>query len=168
MNRNAGLPSELHARPDKAEHAHRTKVVELFGQLKRLLQGHGRVHGGHQRGDSVVEDPRGVPSQRAAQADGRHALFRGAPALALALAFLFIRLRYGAERFPYLLDRTDTEIIVIDDTLTKNDCARISEQVQAVVQAHNYSKHTAFRAALFTEEICLTILEKNANGKKRS
>jgi len=97
---------------------------------------------------------------------GMWAAFAVAPALALALAFLFIRLRYGAERFPYLLDRTDTEIIVIDDTLTKNDCARISEQVQAVVQAHNYSKTTAFRAALFTEEICLTILEKNANGKK--
>lgn len=97
---------------------------------------------------------------------GMWAAFAVAPALALALAFLFIRLRYGAERFPYLLDRTDTEIIVIDDTLTKNDCARISEQVQAVVQAHNYSKTTAFRAALFTEEICLTILEKNANGEK--
>ena len=97
---------------------------------------------------------------------GMWAAFAVVPALALALSFLIIRLRYGAARFPYLLEDTDSEIIVLDDTLTREDCARLSEQTQAIMTGHGYPTRVASRAALFTEEIGLTILEKNAKGKK--
>lgn len=92
--------------------------------------------------------------------------FAVTPALALALSFLFIRYHYGAARFPYLLEKTKTEIIVMDDTLTSDGCARLSEWTQAAMQEHGYSARVASRAALFTEEIGLTILEKNATGRK--
>lgn len=97
---------------------------------------------------------------------GMWAAFAVAPALALALSFLFIRLRYGAARFPYLLENTDTEIVVMDDTLTREGCASLSERVQETLEEHGYPRRVAARAALFTEEIGLTILEKNAKGKK--
>jgi len=98
--------------------------------------------------------------------NGMWTAFAAAPALALALSFLFIRYRYGAARFPYLPEHTNREIIVMDDTLTKDGCARLSERVQAAMQEHGYSARVAARASLFTEEIGLTILEKNATRKK--
>ena len=98
--------------------------------------------------------------------NGMWVAFATTPALALALSFLFIRYHYGAARFPYLLEKTKTEIIVMDDTLTKDGCARLSERVQAAMQEHGYSARVASRASLFTEEIGLTILEKNATGRK--
>ena len=96
---------------------------------------------------------------------GMWTAFAATPALALALSFLFIRYRYGAARFPYLLENTNMEIIVIDETLTKDGCARLSERVQAAMMEHGYSARVASRASLFTEEISLTILEKNAARK---
>ena len=98
--------------------------------------------------------------------NGMWAAFAVTPALALALSFLFIRYHYGAARFPYLLEKTKTEIIVMDDTLTSEGCARLSEWTQAAMQEYGYSARVASRAALFTEEIGLTILEKNATGRK--
>ena len=97
---------------------------------------------------------------------GMWAAFAAVPALALALAFLFVRLRYGAARFPYLLENADTKILVLDDTLTKESCVRLSQQVESVMREQGFSSRTANRAALFTEEIGLTILEKNAAEKK--
>ena len=94
------------------------------------------------------------------------AAFAAVPALALALAFLFVRLRYGAARFPYLLENADTKILVLDDTLTKESCVRLSQQVESALREQGFSSRTANRAALFTEEIGLTILEKNAAEKK--
>lgn len=88
------------------------------------------------------------------------------PVLALALSFAFIRIRYGSEKFPYLLEDATSEIIVMDDILSKDSCAGLSEYVQTVMQEHGYPPNTATRAALFTEEIGLTILEKNGDGKK--
>lgn len=98
--------------------------------------------------------------------NGMWVAFATTPALALALSFLFIRYHYGAARFPYLLEKTKTEIIVMDDTLTSEGCARLSEWTQAAMQEYGYSARVASRAALFTEEIGLTILEKNATGRK--
>lgn len=98
--------------------------------------------------------------------NGMWAAFAVTPALALALSFLFIRYHYGAARFPYLLEKTKTEIIVMDDILTSDGCARLSEWTQAAMQEHGYSARVASRAALFTEEIGLTILEKNATRRK--
>lgn len=98
--------------------------------------------------------------------NGMWVAFATTPALALALSFLFIRYHYGAARFPYLLEKTKTEIIVMDDTLTSEGCARLSEWTRAAMQEYGYSARVASRAALFTEEIGLTILEKNATGRK--
>ncbi len=98
--------------------------------------------------------------------NGMWTAFAVTPALALALSFLFIRYHYGAARFPYLLEKTKTDIIVMDDTLTSDGCARLSEWTRAAMQEHGYSARVASRAALFTEEIGLTILEKNATGRK--
>ena len=98
--------------------------------------------------------------------NGMWVAFATTPALALALSFLFIRYHYGVARFPYLLEKTKTEIIVMDDTLTGEGCARLSEWTQAAMQEHGYSARVASHAALFTEEIGLTILEKNAIGRK--
>ena len=98
--------------------------------------------------------------------DAMWAAFAVAPLLALIMSCLFIRLRYGAEKFPYLLDNADTKIIVLDDTLTQDSCARLSQRVQAAMQECGYSTDESNRAALFTEEMGLTILEHNRGRKK--
>lgn len=86
------------------------------------------------------------------------------PLLALGISFLFIRLRYGKEAFPYLLETNGADIIVIDDTLRSDICAKLSEQIYALLCEAGYPKNTATRASLFVEEIGLTILEKNENA----
>ena len=96
---------------------------------------------------------------------GMWAAFAIAPLLTLVISFLFIRLHYGRELFPYLLEAEDAEIIVMDDTLTPDTCARLSEHVDEVLLSHGYPRGTATKAALFTEEIGLTILEKNEKKK---
>lgn len=88
------------------------------------------------------------------------------PALALFLSFWYVRMHYGASRFPFLLENTDMEIIVMHDTLTKDGCVRLSENVQMAMREHGFSTRAATRGALFTEEIGLTILEKNDGGKR--
>ena len=93
------------------------------------------------------------------------AAFAVSPLLALVLSFLFIRLHYGPEKFPDLLDHTDTEIVVIEDVLTEDNCARLSQRVQAEMQEYGYSDRESTHAALFIEEMGLTILEHNRNRK---
>ena len=88
-----------------------------------------------------------------------------APLLALVNSLLFIRLRYGKNMFPYLLGTTDTDIVVMDGPLTPETCAQFSERVDELLHEHEYPKDTAMKAALFTEEIGLTILEKNDKKK---
>ena len=97
--------------------------------------------------------------------NGMWAAFAIAPLLTLVISFLFIRLHYGRELFPYLLEAEDADIIVMDDTLTQDTCARLSEHVDEVLLSHGYPRGTATKAALFTEEIGLTILEKNEKKK---
>ena len=93
------------------------------------------------------------------------AAFAISPIVALALSLLFIRLRFGAESFPYLLENTDTEVIVLEDTLTLDSCEHLSVPVQEAMQDQGCSTHTSIRAAQFIEEIGITILEKNAVRK---
>lgn len=96
---------------------------------------------------------------------GMWAAFAIAPVLALLMTFVFIRLRYGAAKFPHLLENTDTEIMVMDDTLTQENCAHLSERVRAAMLEHGYPEEIATEAAMFTEEIGLTTLEKNKAKK---
>ncbi len=92
--------------------------------------------------------------------------FVAASMLALAVAMLFVYLRFGKENFPFILQNMKTEIIVIDDTLKNESVSKLSEDVGSYLTAHQYSREDANRAALFVEEIALTIIEKNKKAKK--
>lgn len=97
--------------------------------------------------------------------NGMWAAFAIAPLLTLVISFLFIRLRYDKTQFPYLLETEGTDIVVMDETLTPDTCAHLSERVDEALQSHGYPGSTATKAALFTEEIGLTIIEKNEKKK---
>ena len=97
---------------------------------------------------------------------GMWAGFVVAPILTLICALLFVFLKFGKDNFPFLLKNMDSEIIVMEDTLTPESAATLSVQVKNSLQSHKYSTETANSAALFTEEIGLTILESNQPSKK--
>ena len=92
--------------------------------------------------------------------------FVAAPILTLICAMLFVYLRFGKDNFPFILKNMDTEIEVIDDTLSTDNASVLSEKVRNSLESHQYSKVSANRAALFTEEILLTLMEKNKDAKK--
>ncbi|MBQ7679022.1 MAG: hypothetical protein IJT34_04145 [Butyrivibrio sp.] len=97
--------------------------------------------------------------------DGMWAAFTLAPLAALLISALWILLRYGRSRFPHLLAPSDTEIIVLDEHLTRERCGTLSERVQQELQLRNLPSRVVLRAAVFTEEIGLTVLEKNGTGR---
>ena len=92
--------------------------------------------------------------------------FAVAPMLTLTAAMIFIYLRFGKENFPFLLNNMQSEIIVMDDTLSTEMVAALSENVGRSLEEHNYYKADANRASLFVEEIVLTLIERNKNAKK--
>ncbi len=97
---------------------------------------------------------------------GMWAGFVAAPILTLVCAYLYVYLRFGRDNFPFLLKDMETEIEVMDDTLTPETAAGLSNRVKSSLLAHQYMKKTADKAALFVEEIGLTILERNRQAKK--
>ena len=99
--------------------------------------------------------------------NGMWAGFIAASLLTLISAYLFVYLRFGKDNFPYLLKDIDSEITVMDDTLTPDTAASLSASVRKLLSSHNYPKKTANHAALFVEEIGLTILENNKHSKKQ-
>lgn len=98
--------------------------------------------------------------------NGMWAGFVAAPMLALSAAMLFVRLKFGKDNFPFLLKDMETEIEVMDDILTPQNAAALSERVGIILKHHEYPDVTATRASLFVEEIGLTILEMNRKSKK--
>ncbi len=92
--------------------------------------------------------------------------FAIAPLFTLVGAMIYVYQRFGKDQFPFLLKDMETEIIVIDDTLTTEVVSELSESVGNSLLAHQYSGADANHAALFVEEICLTILEENQQNKK--
>ena len=98
--------------------------------------------------------------------NGMWAGFAVAPVLTLVCALLFVYLRFGRDNFPFLLKNMESEIVVMDDTLTPDCASALSEKVQDCLLSHQYPKDAANRAALFTEEIGLTIIEINKRSKK--
>lgn len=99
-------------------------------------------------------------------ANGMWAGFAVSPIVALVCAMLFVYLRFGKDNFPFLLKDMDSEITVMEDTLTPESATVLSIQVAGSLASHQYPKEIANRAALITEEIGLTILENNKQAKK--
>ena len=97
---------------------------------------------------------------------GMWAGFAASPLLTLIAALIFVYLRFGRDNFPFLLKDMDSEIVVMDGTLTPETSAKLAEQVADSVLSHGYSKERSHRAALFVEEIGLTVLERNKKSKK--
>lgn len=97
--------------------------------------------------------------------NGMWAGFVAAPVLTLIAAMLYVYLRFGKERFPLLLD-TGTEIEVMEDILTPETAASLSGRVGSSLLSHQYPKVLANRAALFVEEVGLTVLSRNKQAKK--
>ncbi len=98
--------------------------------------------------------------------NGMWAGFAVAPVLTLACSLAFVYLRFGRADFPYLLKSMDSQIEVMDDTLSPESAVHLSDRVRSSLLAHQYEKKTANNAALFVEEIGLTILERNRQAKK--
>lgn len=97
--------------------------------------------------------------------NGMWAGFVAAPILTLCCAMLFVYLRFGKDNFPFLLKDMESEIVVMDDVLTPKAAAALSEKVGNCLASHQYSKEAANRAAIFVEEIGLTILDHNKQTK---
>ncbi len=98
--------------------------------------------------------------------NGMWAGFIAAPILTLICAMLFVYLRFGKDNFPFLLNDMSSEIIVMEDVLTPESATILSRQVASNLVSHQYPKEIANHAALFTEEIGLTIIESNKQAKK--
>ena len=98
--------------------------------------------------------------------NGMWAGFVIAPAVTLSLAMLFVRFRFGKDNFPFLLKDIDSEIEVMDDTLTDKTASELSQKIGQSLISHDYSKQESMRASLFVEEVGLTVLERNRKAKK--
>ncbi len=92
--------------------------------------------------------------------------FAVAPILALICAYLYVYLRFGKDNFPFLLKNMDSEIEVLDDTLTLQTAATLSDRVESILLARGYQKKAASRAALFVEEMGQAVLDANEGAKK--
>ncbi len=97
--------------------------------------------------------------------NGMWAGFATSPALTLAAMLLFLYLRFGKDNFPFLLKNMDSVIVIMDDILTAEHAAALSEKVEKCLLLHQYPKSQAGSAALFVEEISLTVLERNKKKK---
>ena len=98
--------------------------------------------------------------------NGMWAGFTVAPVIALVCAYGYVYLRFGREKFPFLLEENDTDLVVLDGSVSPETAASLSARVEEALLSHGYAKASAGRAALYIEEICLTILEKNRQAKK--
>lgn len=98
--------------------------------------------------------------------NGMWAAFVIAPAVTLALAMLFVYLRFGKDNFPYLLKDIDSEIVVMDDVLTDITASELSRKIGQSLTSHEYSKQESMHASLFVEEVSLTVIERNRKAKK--
>ena len=98
--------------------------------------------------------------------NGLWAGFVIAPILTLICALFFVYLRFGKDNFPFILKDMESEIVEMDDKLTSESAGKLSDQVKDAMLSHGYQREEALRAALFVEEIGLTVIEKNKQAKK--
>lgn len=97
---------------------------------------------------------------------GMWAGFVAAPAVTLAAALFYVRMRFGKDNFPFILKDMESEIVVMDDRLTPESAGSLSRQVKDALISRGYIRQEALRAALFIEEIGLTVIEHNSQAKK--
>ena len=97
--------------------------------------------------------------------NGMWAGFAVAPVVTLGLAMLFVYLKFGRENFPFLLQDMNSDIVVIDDTLTPENAALLAGRIKDIILSRQYPVEVATREALLIEELGLTILEQNAARK---
>ena len=97
---------------------------------------------------------------------GMWAGFVVAPAVALTTTMLFVFFRFKKDNFPFLLKSLESDIEVLDGTLTPDAAVALSKEVSDSLLARQYPAGEANRAALFVEETGLTILDMNSNSKK--
>ena len=97
---------------------------------------------------------------------GMWAGFVVAPAVALTTAMLFVFFRFKKDNFPFLLKSLESDIEVLDGTLTPDAAVALSKEVSDNLLSRQYPAGEANRAALFVEETGLTILDMNSNSKK--
>lgn len=97
---------------------------------------------------------------------GMWAGFVAAPILTLVCAYLFVYLRFGSDNCPFLLKDMESEIEVMDGILTPETAVGLSDRVRSSLLAHRFTQKVANSAALFIEEIGLTILDRNRQAKK--
>ena len=89
-----------------------------------------------------------------------------APVLTLIISLGFVYLRFGNDNFPFILKSMDSEIDVIDDTLTTENVVALSKKVGNSLEAHQYSPADVARVRLFVEEVGIAIIDKNSQKKK--
>lgn len=88
--------------------------------------------------------------------------FAAAPALALALSALLVRVRYGKAQFPLLLDPSQTrDVAAFDLALSVESVMRLRDDVEGWLRSHRVSEPTTFRVMLLVEEVCLLIAQRN-------
>ena len=98
--------------------------------------------------------------------NGMWAGFVVSPLLTLIIAYGSVYLRFGRESFPFLLKDIDSDIEVLDDILTPDTAAALSERVGESIKQRGYPSKAVINASLFVEEIGLTVLERNRRSKK--
>lgn len=85
-----------------------------------------------------------------------------APVLAVAVLALYIVRRYGWRMFPLLLPPGREELIrMFDLTLNEREISSVSRQVGECLLAAGVSELKAMRASLMTEEVLMTVRDRN-------
>ena len=98
--------------------------------------------------------------------NGMWAGFVASPILTLIVIAIVVNLRFGKENFPLILQDMESNIIVMDNRLTPDTAGELAGKVKDELLSHGYSNEVSLRAALFVEEIGLTVIEKNKQTKK--
>ena len=85
-----------------------------------------------------------------------------APALTVAVFFLFLVLRHGWRAVPWLLPAgRDENIVMFDLAVEEREIVDTSRRVQETLAARGYPSAKAMRAALMTEEVLMTVRDRN-------
>ena len=91
--------------------------------------------------------------------------FALAPVFAIIISMLCLYFYFGKKKFPWILENMDHEIVVMDDLLSLESIADVSEAIHEQFEKHGYDRKIAMKARLFAEEIFSTIREKNEDKK---